>query len=200
MHFTTIIFPFLLLFLSACAPIIKAPPETMMAAHIKSLTQEQRAAMLARVEKEAKGFSVGAGSPNRAWVFFDPACSYCSDLWRETMLLKDQVEFVWIPVALLGDDGAMLGAATLDSADPSSLMSANEAAMRKSGTMLTVTAEPSEASVSTANSNTELLITLDPGYRPVSVPLMYYQSSSGQIEIIDGTMEARVLKAAMKLK
>lgn len=94
----------------------------MMAAHIKSLSQEQRAAMLALVEKEAKGFSVGAGSPNRAWVFFDPACPYCGDLWRETTLLKDQVEFVWVPVALLGDDGAMFGAATLDSADPGSLM------------------------------------------------------------------------------
>lgn len=172
----------------------------MMAAHIKSLTQEQRAAMLVRVEKEAKGFAVGAGSPNRAWVFFDPTCSYCSDLWRETALLKDQVEFVWIPVALLGDDGAMLGAAMLDSADPGSLMSANEAAMRKSGTALTLTAEPSEASVSTVNSNTELLLTLDPGYRPVSVPLTYYRSSSGQIAIIDGAMAASDLKAAMKLK
>ena len=171
-----------------------------MQAHVKTLSQPQRAAMLARVEKDAIGFASGTRSANQAWVFFDPYCSYCSDLWRETSLLKNQVAFVWIPVALLGDDSAALGAAMLDAAQPASLMWANEAAMRLAGTAMTLTAEPSEASLAKVALNTELMITVDPAARPPSVPLMYYRSSSGQVEIIAGAMDARALKAAMKLK
>ncbi len=171
-----------------------------MQAHVKTLSQQQRAAMLARVETEAIGFPSGTPSTNRAWVFFDPSCSYCSDLWRETSLLKNEVAFVWIPVALLGDDSAALAAAMLDSAQPASLMWANAEAMRHAGTAMTLTAEPSEASLAKVALNTELMITVDPAARPPSVPLMYYRSSSGQVEIIAGAMDARALKAAMKLK
>ena len=199
MRFLLLAFP-LLLSLSACAPIIKAPSESMTEAHVKTLTQEQRATMVARLEKEVLGFSVGKPSPNRAYVFFDPSCSYCTDLWREAALLKEQVEFVWIPVAFMGWDSTLLGAAMLDAANPAGMMSANEEAMRTSGAPLTLTAEPSEASVSTVSSNTDLLNSLDPGNRNLAVPLIYYRSSSGQIEIVSGFMKAKALKAAMKLK
>lgn len=199
MRFLLLAFP-LLLSLSACAPIIKAPPESMTEAHVKTLKQEQRATMVARLEKEVEGFSVGKPSPNKAYVFFDPACSFCTDLWRETPLLKDQVEFVWIPVAVMGWDSTLLGAAMLDAANPAGMMSANEEAMRTSGAALTLTAEPSEASVSTVSSNTDLLSSLDPGNPTLAVPLIYYRSSSGQIEIISGFKKAAAIKAAMKLK
>lgn len=192
----------LMLSLAACAPVpaIKVHQDTMIEAYVKTLTQERRAAMLARVEKDAIGFSAGPRMPNKAWVFFDPYCSYCSDLWRVAGHLRDQVEFVWIPVALLGDDSAVLGALTLESADPASIMWANEEAMRLSGTAVTLTATPSDASLAKVTLNTELMNSMDPALPIQAVPLTYYRSSKGQIEIIGGAMEAQALKAAMQLK
>lgn len=172
----------------------------MMEAHIKTIPPARRAAMIAEIEKAAQGISTGSGAPNKAYVFFDPACSYCADLWRETQSLQRQVDIVWIPVGVLGEESTTLGAAILQSKNPASLMSANEESMRKSGNPIAVTTVPSDASRSRVASNTQLMMTLDPTAPIQSVPLMYYQSADGRIDMMSGSMDAKALKSALELE
>jgi hypothetical protein len=190
----------LLLSLSACAPAVKVQTESLMETHIKTITRERRAAMVARIEKAAKGISIGTGAPNKAFVFFDPACSYCADLWRATQPLKGQVDVVWIPVSVFGEDSTVLSAAILQSKNPASLMSANEEAMRKTGNPITVKTVPSDAARARVASNTDLMTTLDPTAPIQAVPLMYYKSADGRVEVISGSMDAEALKSALKLE
>jgi protein-disulfide isomerase len=100
--------PILLMSLSACTtPAATVRTETLMEAHIKTIAPARRAAMAARIEQVAAGIPAGTGSRNKAFVFFDPNCSYCFDLWRETQALRGQVDFVWIPVNMFGDESAI---------------------------------------------------------------------------------------------
>lgn len=186
--------------LSACTPAVKVREETMMEAHVKTITPERRAAIMARIEKEARGISTGSGAPNKAFVFFDPHCSYCSDLWRATQSVENQVDFVWVPVSVFGEESAAMGAVILDSENPAGIMSANEESMRLSENPLAITSVPTEAALSTVESNTALMFALDPAAPIQSVPLMYYRSAKGQIEVIPGALEAGALKSSLKLE
>lgn len=189
----------MLLSLSACAPAVKEQPEGIMQAHVKTIPPEQRAAMLARIESAAVGFPVGTGAPNKAFVFFDPGCNYCSDLWREARLLKRQVDFVWVPVGVLGEESTTLAALILDSADPAGIMSANEESFRTTGEPMATASVPTEASLSKVAANTDLMARLDPAAPIQSTPLMYYKSANGHIELIAGALDAKALKSALKL-
>lgn len=169
-----------------------------MEAHIKTITPERRAAMAARIEQVAAGISTGTGSRNKAFVFFDPNCSYCFDLWKETQALRGQVDFVWIPVNMFGDESAALGAAMLDSGDLAGIMTANEASLRASGDTITPKPGPSAASLARVAVNTELMLTLDPAAPIQAVPLMVYKSASGRIELVSGSMDASGLRAVLR--
>jgi thiol:disulfide interchange protein DsbG len=170
----------------------------MMEAHIKTITPARRAAMAARIEQVAAGIPAGTGLRNKAFVFFDPNCSYCFDLWRETQALRGQVDFVWIPVNMFGDESAALGAAILESADLAGIMTANEASLRASGDAITPNTAPSTESLSKVAINTELMLTLDPAAPIQAVPLMVYKSAAGRIELISGSMDASALRAVLR--
>ena len=77
-----------LLSLSACAPTTRVQTETMMETHLKTVSQQQRAAMFARIESEAAGISTGMGTPNKALEIadfsgFGPKGDYFSAVpWR----------------------------------------------------------------------------------------------------------------------
>jgi thiol:disulfide interchange protein DsbG len=191
--------PILLMSLSACTtPAATVRTETLMEAHIKTIAPARRAAMAARIEQVAAGIPTGTGSRNKAFVFFDPNCSYCFDLWRETQALRGQVDFVWIPVNMFGDESAALGAAILESADLARIMTANEASLRASGNAITPNPAPSTASLSKVAINTELMLTLDPAAPIQAVPLMVYKSASGRIELVSGSMDASGLRAVLR--
>lgn len=170
----------------------------MMETHIKTISSERRAVMFARIEEKAAGFRTGTGSPNRAFVFFDPHCSHCGDLWKATQALKNQVDFVWVPVTVFGEESAALGAVILEADNPASLMSANAEAMEASGAPMTMTLVPSEASLSKVANNTELMFGLDPSAPIQAVPLTYYKSAKGNIELISGSLDTGALKAALR--
>jgi hypothetical protein len=89
--------PILLMSLSACTtPAATVRTETLMEAHIKTIAPARRAAMAARIEQVAAGIPAGTGSRNKAF-----------DLWRETQALRGQVDFVWIPVNMFGEESAI---------------------------------------------------------------------------------------------
>jgi thiol:disulfide interchange protein DsbG len=90
---------------------------------------------IARIQEQAKGFSVGAlMSARTVYVFFDPQCPHCTDLWKAAKPLKDRIHFYWIPVGILNASSASQGATILATPDPEAAMEAHEASMTaKSG-------------------------------------------------------------------
>lgn len=89
-----------------------------------------RAPTVEIVAAEAKGFTVGAMmAANPVYVFFDPQCPHCAQLWNASQPLQKKVRFVWIPVGLLNASSSTQGAALLSAGDPARLMSEHEASM-----------------------------------------------------------------------
>lgn len=189
-----------LVLLSACAPVPTVPTETIMEAHVKTITQERRRAMMAVVSREAIGIRAGVGARNKAIVFYDPHCAYCTDLWRAAQLVKEQVDFLWVPVGLLGEDSLALAAEILDANDPLSMMAANELSMRSTGSPMATTSEASAAAVSKVERNTDLLKRADPTAPIQIVPFMYYQAANGNVELLSGAKDGAALRAFLNLK
>jgi thiol:disulfide interchange protein DsbG len=85
---------------------------------------------LAVIQAEAKGFTVGSPmSVRTVYVFFDPQCPHCAQLWETAKPLKSQTKFVWIPIRLLNDTSEGQGAAILAAKDPVAAMDEHEASM-----------------------------------------------------------------------
>lgn len=78
----------------------------------------------------AKGFTAGdTTSVKRVFVFFDPQCPHCAELWRQAKPLYPQTRFIWVPVALMNDASLAQGAALLAAPDPVAAMNQHEASM-----------------------------------------------------------------------
>jgi len=69
-------------------------------------------------------------SARTVYVFFDPQCPHCADLWESAKPLKAQAKFVWIPVGLVSKASTAQGATLLAAADPAAAMEAHETSMR----------------------------------------------------------------------
>lgn len=78
--------------------------------------------------KEHTGFKVGkntdGGGPT--YVFFDPQCEHCMDLWQQAKPLAEKYELTWIPVNVLGEKSMILGAALVGSKTPVKLMNQHQ--------------------------------------------------------------------------
>ena len=82
------------------------------------------------IAAEATGFTVGQAMAARTvYVFFDPQCPHCSELWRNAKPLNSKVKFVWIPVGLMNASSTAQGATLLAAADPVAAMDEHEASM-----------------------------------------------------------------------
>ena len=113
--------------LSACkeSPGTAEPPKQAKAAPVS----------IAAIEAEARGFTVGSAmSVRTVYVFFDPQCPHCAQLWQWAKPLKSQAKFVWIPVGLISKTSEAQGATLLAAKDPVSAMDQHEASiMAKTG-------------------------------------------------------------------
>ena len=69
-------------------------------------------------------------SARTVYVFFDPQCPHCADLWEAAKPLKTQAKFIWIPVGLVSKASTAQGATLLAATDPAAAMEAHEASMR----------------------------------------------------------------------
>jgi thiol:disulfide interchange protein DsbG len=93
-------------------------------------TGATRAVSTAAIAAEATGFTVGQAMAARTvYVFFDPQCPHCSELWRNAKPLNNKVKFVWIPVGLMNATSSAQGASLLAAADPVAAMDEHEASM-----------------------------------------------------------------------
>ncbi|MES2980290.1 MAG: DsbC family protein [Pseudomonadota bacterium] len=83
------------------------------------------------ISSQAEGFTAGSSvSARTVYVFFDPQCPHCNELWEAARPLKAQARFVWIPVGILNASSTSQGAALLSAPDPVAAMDAHEQSMR----------------------------------------------------------------------
>ena len=56
------------------------------------------------------------------YVFMDPFCNFCKQLWWQLDLMKGRVDIRYTPVSVLGEDSIAAAAQILDADDPLSLL------------------------------------------------------------------------------
>ena len=79
---------------------------------------------------QARGFTVGAMmAANPVYVFFDPQCPHCANLWKASLPLQKSVKFVWIPVALINATSLAQGGALLSAVNPVDAMTEHESSL-----------------------------------------------------------------------
>jgi thiol:disulfide interchange protein DsbG len=85
---------------------------------------------VAAIQADAKGFTLGATMAARTvYVFFDPQCPHCAELWQSVKPLKSQAKFIWIPVGLISKASIAQGSTILAAKDPVAAMDQHEAAI-----------------------------------------------------------------------
>lgn len=168
------------------------------------ISQEQRQGMIQRINAEARGINVGnSKAPRTAYVFFDPMCSHCSDLWAAASVFKEQVHFVWIPVDFLGRQSTHVGAEILASPDPLVALTIHEEKTMKQAKVVgsPTLAKAPEKSIA---QNRDLLLSLVPSAPITTVPFTFYVQPDRNISLLPGAMTshelAKVLDLPLNLK
>jgi thiol:disulfide interchange protein DsbG len=148
------------------------------------------------IQAEAKGFTVGSAmSVRTVYVFFDPQCPHCAQLWQTAKPLKSQTKFVWIPIRLLNDTSEAQGAAILAAKDPAQAMDEHETSMAaKTGGISAMGDIAAQRSI--VKKNTELFNRL--GF--ASVPsIVGTQAQSGAMVVHEGALETPALAQMLGL-
>ena len=71
------------------------------------------------IERLSASFTYKGGlSVRKVYVFFDPQCPHCGLLWGQMEALRNQAQFIWIPVSLMGEKSVGQGVALLRAEDP----------------------------------------------------------------------------------
>ena len=152
---------------------------------------------VAAVASQAKGFTVGSTiSVRTVYVFFDPQCPHCAELWEQAKPLKSQAKFVWIPVALLNPASGPQGAAILAAADPVAAMDAHEASMAARTGGITATGELT-AQKAAVDANTKLMNR----FQFQGVPTIVAKHAvTGDLVVKEGALPTAMLAAALGLQ
>lgn len=110
------------------------------------------------IRQGTRGFSVGNGAAARvAYVFFDPQCPHCGELWFQSQPLLKQNRFVWVPVGLLNRASTTQSIALLAAQNPAQAMAEHEASLlgRRGGISASASNPPELESA--VKANTEML-------------------------------------------
>lgn len=138
----------------------------------------------------SRGFTVGVaeGAPT-AYVFFDPQCPHCSQLWKASTPLLDRVRMVWLPVAFISPQSKAQGALLMTAADPVATMTEHETSLLAGQGGLAIperTAPELEAAI---DANTDLLGRIGAD----SVPFLLARTASGKVHTNAGGMDTAAL-------
>ena len=152
---------------------------------------------IAAIEAEARGFTVGSTmSVRTVYVFFDPQCPHCAQLWESAKPLKSQAKFVWIPVGLINKTSEAQGATLLAAKDPVGAMDQHEASIlaKTGGISASGDIEPLKATVV---KNTALMNRF--GF--ASVPsIVALHAQSGALVTREGAMPTPALASFLGLQ
>lgn len=144
-------------------------------------------------EAAAKGHGFTAGNMmavRQVYVFFDPQCPHCGQLWENAKPIANQVKMVWMPVAFISPKSAPQGAAILGAQDPVATMTAHEQSLlaRQGGMSAS---EPSAELAAKIKANTELWKQLG----GESVPMIIFKTAgSGEPGKFNGAPDTETLK------
>jgi len=127
---------------------------------------------------QGSGFTVGpVMAAHTVYVFFDPACPHCAQLWQQAKPLASRLKMVWIPISLLRNHSGPQGAAILSAANPVEAMEQHEASVLASGPGIAVPASLPEGALDKVKANTALFHQAG----AESVPLIVFRNAkSGQ--------------------
>jgi len=174
--------------LTACTPDATQPGTNSAA------TIAPQPVSVAAIKSQAKGFTVGSMMRAReAFVFYDPQCPHCANLWKATKELHGEAKFTWIPVAIMRPVSALQGGAILASADPAKAMDEHEALLSAGRGGMSAGALSDEMQ-RTIQQNTALF----QSFGVNSVPLIVSpHAKTGELITIPGSMSAVALKNAL---
>jgi thiol:disulfide interchange protein DsbG len=139
------------------------------------------------------GFATGPVTSARpVYVFFDPTCPHCAQLWRNAQSLQQKLKIVWLPIGWLRPQSLPQAVTILSAPDPAAAMAQNEASVLNHGGGITAMGSPDEAVVAQVKANTELFHRLQAD----SVPLIVYRNArTGEVGQHAGVVDAAQLQA-----
>jgi len=122
---------------------------------------------LLKLARQAHGFSINTGKQEiAAYVFFDPLCAHCADVWRAANSEQVTHRTHWIPVA--GRKASLDAvAAILASADPAKALAMHEDSLRDGGPGIAVLGNISKAVKDQIEGNRNLFSATKIGRVPV---------------------------------
>ena len=130
---------------------------------------------------QVAGVVEGTGGPAQTtFVFVDPRCPYCHNLYRETRsLVRKGKTIKWIPVNTLGDEGLAISTA---------LMYAGVKGLDGWAANTLPKREPSEAERSKISQNTVLFVmmTKQLGMTPGTPTSLFVNPASGKVAMVQG--------------
>ena len=184
-----------LLLLSGCNKAPEATAPVTSAGNASSSTTVTVKAVAA----EGVGFSVGSSmAAHTVYVFFDPQCPHCTELWKAARPLTSRARFVWMPVGLLNDKSRTQGAALLAASDPVAAMNAHETSMQeKNGGIAGIAAGPAaDKQLAAVATNTALLTRM--GF--ASIPtVVATHAQTGALVTHEGSMSTAALATLLGL-
>ncbi len=131
-------------------------------------------------------------SAHAVYVFFDPTCPHCAQLWQNTQGLQQKLKIVWLPIGWLRPQSLPQAVTILSAPDPAAAMAQNEASVLNHGGGITAMGSPDEAVVAKVKANTELFRRLQAD----SVPLIVYRHArTGEVGQHAGVVDAAQLLA-----
>jgi thiol:disulfide interchange protein DsbG len=146
-----------------------------------------------------KGFIAGNGTsimaqPN-AYVFFDPQCPHCAELWANAQPLYNQIKMKWIPVAFINAKSKTQAGMLLEAQNPVELMTRYEAQMAASKNSNVLDGSPRTETLQEVERNTEAW--KNSGAQ--SVPTILYRDpkNPGKVAMVTGSAPPESIAALL---
>lgn len=146
-----------------------------------------------------KGFVAGSGpsimTQTNAYVFFDPQCPHCAELWANAQPLYNQIKMKWMPVAFINAKSKTQAGMLLEAQNPVELMTKYESQMAASKNSNVLDGSPRSETLEAVERNTEAW--KNSGAQ--SVPTILYRDpkNPGKVSMVTGSAPTESIAALL---